>query len=53
MTLYVAGVIHYDPLGRKRLGKWLKHLKKKDIKPSYVLVEYNDKDHLPFPHARK
>ncbi len=53
MTLYVAGVIHYDPLGRKRLGKWLKHLKKKDIKPSYVLVEYNEKDHLAFPNARK
>ncbi len=53
MTLYVAGVMHCDPLGRKRLRKWLKHLKKKDIKPSYVLLEYNEKDHFAFPNARK
>lgn len=44
MTLHVAGIMHYDPLGRDRLKKWFEDLKHKNVKVSYLLLEYHEND---------
>jgi hypothetical protein len=42
MELFVAGIIHYDPLGRRRLRQWLSELlSQHNEPPSFVAVEWD------------
>ena len=42
MNLYIAGVNHYDPMGRVRVGQWLRELSdRRREEPAFVAVEFD------------
>jgi hypothetical protein len=45
MQLFIAGINHYDPMGRERVAAWLSSLvAQHDDKPSFLAVEFDKKN---------
>lgn len=43
MDLYIAGVNHYDPMGRVRVADWLRDLaRRREGGPAFVAVEFDE-----------